>query len=34
MLNQGGERTSLVKPHLKNTQMTLEYQIFDEKALE
>ena len=23
-----------VKPHLKNTQMTLEYQIFDEKALE
>ena len=22
-----------VKPHLKNTQMTLEYQIFDEKAL-
>ena len=23
-----------VKPHLKNTQMTLEYQIFDEKARE
>ena len=23
-----------VKPHLKNTQMTLECQIFDEKALE
>ena len=23
-----------VKPHLKNTQMTLEYQILDEKALE
>ena len=23
-----------VKPHLKNTQMTLEYQIFDEKSLE
>ena len=23
-----------VKPHLKNTQMTLEYQIFDEKAVE
>ena len=23
-----------VKPHLKNTQMTLEYQIFYEKALE
>ena len=23
-----------VKPHLKNTQMTLENQIFDEKALE
>ena len=23
-----------VKPHVKNTQMTLEYQIFDEKALE
>ena len=22
-----------VKPHLKNTRMTLEYQIFDEKAL-
>ena len=23
-----------VKPHLKNTQMTLQYHIFDEKALE
>ena len=23
-----------VKPHSKNTQMTLEYHIFDEKALE
>ena len=23
-----------VKPHVKNTQMTLEYHIFDEKALE
>ena len=23
-----------VKPHLKSTQMTLEYQIYDEKALE